>query len=206
MYGLYITTVPCLSCCAGEAAAILYFSCDEFVCSYLYRFIGPGTASHKPKMRAAIFLMLFGLSVVDSFGLTHTMPPCARRIKHASSLSERPIVMSANQAGILRPFWSRAISHFRPFILSLALLASGLDTSKVHNYFANQPEVHRISSSYCTAFVDSKTQTSFQNTPNVMLSMSTIASKNRLAAIVSGAYVAIWAFFFFTHDKGEKSE
>ena len=161
---------------------------------------------HKAKMRAAIFLMLFGLSVVDSFGLTHTMPPCARRIKHASSLSERPIVMSANQAGILRPFWSRAISHFRPFILSLALLASGLDTSKVHNYFANQPEVHRISSSYCTAFVDSKTQTSFQNTPNVMLSMSTIASKNRLAAIVSGAYVAIWAFFFFTHDKGEKSE
>jgi len=41
---------------------------------------------------------------------------------------------------------------------------------------------------------------------NVMLSMKTAEQKQRLIALVSGAYVVVWAFFYFTHDSGEVSE
>lgn len=41
---------------------------------------------------------------------------------------------------------------------------------------------------------------------SVMLSMRTPEQKQRLTTVVTAAYVAVWAFFYFTHDSGEVSE
>jgi len=40
----------------------------------------------------------------------------------------------------------------------------------------------------------------------VMLVMRTPAEKHRLTVMVTAAYSAVWAFFYFTHDGGEVSE
>ena len=40
----------------------------------------------------------------------------------------------------------------------------------------------------------------------VHFQMRTPEEKKRLVAAVAGAYVTVWAFFYFTHDSGEVSE
>jgi len=42
--------------------------------------------------------------------------------------------------------------------------------------------------------------------PNIMLSFKTGEEKQLMTYLVSGAYVCVWAFFYFTHDAGEASE
>ncbi|EKX52522.1 hypothetical protein GUITHDRAFT_101691 [Guillardia theta CCMP2712] len=41
---------------------------------------------------------------------------------------------------------------------------------------------------------------------SIMLSMETRSAKDNLTKLVIAAYVAIWSFFYFTHDAGEVSE
>jgi len=42
--------------------------------------------------------------------------------------------------------------------------------------------------------------------PNVMLSFRTAEEKQFMTAVIAGAYVCVWSFFYFTHDSGEASE
>jgi len=41
---------------------------------------------------------------------------------------------------------------------------------------------------------------------SIMLSMETRSAKDNLTKLVIAGYVAIWSFFYFTHDAGEVSE
>ena len=45
-----------------------------------------------------------------------------------------------------------------------------------------------------------------ESSKGVIFSMRTAAEKYRLSILVSASYVAIWAFFYLTHDGGEVSE
>lgn len=42
--------------------------------------------------------------------------------------------------------------------------------------------------------------------PNIMLSFKNAEEKQLMTFLVSGTYMCVWAFFYFTHDSGEASE
>jgi hypothetical protein len=106
----------------------------------------------------------------------------------------------------------------RSLILSVFLLFSSYDESFSTSRMQIRAESHvgvSVSSNtvdcihHRIAFINTanRIDADVQNSgSSVMLSMKTAESKKALIAVVSGAYAVIWAFLFFTHDKGEKSE
>ena len=65
---------------------------------------------------------------------------------------------------------------------------------------------HLIPTSDLVAFGGKKAAAEAGSSKGVIFSMRTAAEKYRLSILVSASYVAIWAFFFLTHDGGEVSE
>ena len=96
----------------------------------------------------------------------------------------------------------------RSLVLSVALIVSGFDRTIFDKNICGSLNAPVPVISSTIAFADSGLAGRGQEKANsaIMLSMSTAASKQRLITIVGGAYAVIWAFFFLTHDKGEKSE
>ena len=188
---------------------------------------GRGFPSQSLGMKATfaftILLASISLAVVECYGpqlatfkiskdfgskcTQHSFSSRLRRIttneagKHKSAVSVCASVGGGGRSTRIRSAVSAGLCWVRSFILSAAFLAtSGLGNPNFRPSSSSIPTV--IQRNYQPAFVDS---TAASN-PNAMLSMSTAASKKQLIAIISSAYVIIWAFFFLTHDKGEKSE
>ena len=65
---------------------------------------------------------------------------------------------------------------------------------------------HLIPTSDLVAFGGKKAAAEAGSSKGVIFSMRTAAEKYRLSILVSASYVAIWAFFYLTHDGGEVSE
>lgn len=186
---------------------------------FLSRAAAPAKARLK-MMKAAVVVLSISCFVLSghAFGLNFNpvkfskefarkpQISCYSRRKYVCSMVTK--VQSPSSVGN-HSVLSKTASWIRSLIVSMALLVSGFDGAELHRNLPIKIEASAPAMIHRVAFADSglANQVGKEKSDSaIMLSMSTPASKKRLVALVSGAYAIIWAFFFFTHDKGEKSE
>jgi hypothetical protein len=177
----------------------------------------------------AALMACFALSV-DSFALnlnpskiamrapavTSHIPCCSTTVR--ANLMTMKVFETSFEKKSVRTIIFKAGACIRSLILSIFLLFSSYDESfstsrmpvRAENYLSGSVASNTADCfHHRPAFINTakRIENDVQNSgSSIMLSMTTAESKKKLVAIVSGAYAVIWAFLFFSHDQGEKSE